>query len=259
MPLAQAGLKEPVINVSQAAPQLLRTLFLHHDGIVLGATIAALYKPGLLTWLWRKKRLSVREILVGFAANAGYLHVALRSLAMQGWLNRHGTPASVDLIFEVTKAGEIAAEAFATYAEVGEFVYSGVPMDEILFGGANAVFARMADQCRQGWGLPADRGDPHRQALFATIRQQLDGLLLGPLMIAFKRRGLLEGEYFPLAKFPAAQEICWRGSSCCGTSSGQSQKPTAGSSPNWGGSPVTLRCTMVSLFPIGLCTASCPS
>ena len=206
MPLAQAGLEKPVINVSQEAPQLLRTLFLHHDGIVLGATIAALYKPGLLTWLWREKRLSMREILDGFGTNAGYLHVALRSLAMQGWLNRHGTPASVDLIFEVTKAGEIAAEAFATYAEVGEFVYSGVPMDEILFGGANAVYARMADQCRQGWGLPADRGDPHRQALFATIRQQLDGLLLGPLMIAFKRRGLLEGEYFPLAKFPAAQE-----------------------------------------------------
>jgi SAM-dependent methyltransferase len=148
----------------------------------------------------------MREILDEFPANAGYLHVALRALALQGWLTRLGTPASLDLNLEVTKTGEIAAESFATYAEVGEFVYSGVPIDEVLFANGNALYAHMVDRCRQSWNLLANNGDPHRQAVFATIRNQLDGLLAGPLMIALKRRGLLEGEYFPLAEFNAAQD-----------------------------------------------------
>lgn len=184
---------------------LLRTLFLHHDGIVLGATVAALSRPGLLARLWREKRLSLGEISAGFPANAGYLHVALRSLALQGWLRRHGKPATDALIFEVTAAGEIAAEAFATYAEVGEFIYSGVPAEEYLFGHANESYTRLASWCGQGWGLPTGRGDTGRQTLFETVRQHLDGLLVGPLMIALERRGLLEGDYFPV-ELPLARE-----------------------------------------------------
>jgi hypothetical protein len=41
-----------------------------------------------------REELSLREILDGFAANAGYLYVALRCWQCSTF-NRHGTPASV--------------------------------------------------------------------------------------------------------------------------------------------------------------------
>jgi len=106
------------------ASSLLRTLFLHHDGIVLGATISALQRRGALDWMWRTGRFTMGELRAAFAGcNAGYLHVAARALAVQGWLTRRGAPSTDELELQVTPAGRIAGEALATYADVGGFVF----------------------------------------------------------------------------------------------------------------------------------------
>ncbi|MCI0429501.1 MAG: hypothetical protein L0210_03015, partial [Rhodospirillales bacterium] len=188
------------MKISAAAPSLLRTLFLHHDGIVLGATIRALEKRGLLTHLFAERRVTFRELRDRYLCNPGYLHVALRCLALQGWIMRAGDPGGDGMIFEVTPLGEIAAKAFPTYAEVAEFVYSGVPMHRHLFhqGNLDAAsaehYGRMCRRCLHNWDLapddPADRGSRP----YEIIRQHLDGLLAGPFMIALKLRGLLEGD-----------------------------------------------------------------
>jgi SAM-dependent methyltransferase len=184
---------------------LLRTLFLHHDGIVLGATLAALKEQGLLDRLWRAGRICMGDVLSEFPGNDGYLHVALRSLALQGWLQRSVQPATGSVEFEVTAAGEIAGEVFSTYAEIGNFIFSRAPSDEYFLGGHNEKYSELAARCVRGWDLPSAGVDLLRKSSFELIRQHLDGLMVGPLMIALKRHGLLEAECFP-EEFPVGRE-----------------------------------------------------
>ncbi|MGH8534851.1 MAG: hypothetical protein ACREV1_19575, partial [Gammaproteobacteria bacterium] len=95
-------LRQQTTTISTAAPSLLRTLFLHHDGIVIGATIRALGKHGLLTHLFGQGRVTFRELLGRYPCNPGYLHIALRCLAAQGWITRAGVLGSDTLVFELT-------------------------------------------------------------------------------------------------------------------------------------------------------------
>ena len=78
------------VSITNVSALLLRNLFLHHDGIVVGATIAALNNGGVLQRLFQEKQLSMAELHDGIPCNTGYLHVALRCLALQGWITRTG-------------------------------------------------------------------------------------------------------------------------------------------------------------------------
>ncbi len=191
---------EPETTISRAAPALLRTLFLHHDGIVVGATLAALGQSGVLALLLREGRVAMHEILRACPpARPGYLHVALRCLALQGWLEREGEPASDAMVFSVTPRGRHASAAFDVYREAAAFVYSGIPFSRYLFGQPGVIqpgvierevidppferYTELVDQSAQGYGFAGEA--------FETIRAHLEGMLAGPLMIALKQRGVL--------------------------------------------------------------------
>lgn len=195
---------EVTINLSSAAPTLLRTLFLHHDGIIIGATISALQRYGLLDYLLKEKRTSMAQLLNSFPCNAGYLHVALRCLALQGWITRVGPIASEDMCFEITPAGNTAANAFDLYVRAGKFIYSGESLETRLFevaGNEKSVseYAGLVDLCSKGWGLPGGE-------LFEIIAGHLDGMLAGPTMIAAKSRGLLDRETINLEDIAGCRE-----------------------------------------------------
>jgi len=190
-------------HISRLAPALLRTLFLHHDGIVLGATIAALQTQGLLEVLVREQRLSMRDLRRRFPCNPGYLHVALRCLALQGWIVRTGPAASDSMEFELAAKGYLASQAFPLYMDVGRFLYSGVALEDYLGrrdkpdDGRITEFGRLVEKAVHGWGLSETHDSGTDPGLFQIICTHLDGMLVGPLMICAKMRGWLDGDRFP--------------------------------------------------------------
>lgn len=195
-------------SISRMSAELLRNLFLHHDGIVLGATVSALSQGGVLQHLFRERKLSLKDLIdrlsrEGLSVNAGYLHVALRCLALQGWVKRRGEPASDRLEYEVTPAGLIASRVFDRYVKVAGFMYSGVRFEHLLFGaGSNhreglETFYQLVQDCMNHWALPENPGNPLESEIFAMIGHHLDGLLLGPLMIEAKMHGLLDEDQVP--------------------------------------------------------------
>lgn len=202
---------DQAINISGAAPNLLRTLFLHHDGIVIGATVAALNRYGLLDMLLREQRLSMGDLMKVFPCNSGYLHVALRCLALQGWIKREGPVASENMMFEFTATGYLASKAFALYTETAEFIYSGIPMEKYLFesGGfedRRVGYGNLVAKCLTNWGLPNDSTQANHAPVYEIIARHLEGLLAGPTMIAANTYGLLNGDHFPLEKLSAANK-----------------------------------------------------
>lgn len=204
------------VSISGMSAELLRKLFLHHDGIVVGATLLALHQGGVVQRLFREKKLSMRELVEalsrqGSTVNQGYLHVALRCLALQGWVKQRGLPASERMEFEVTQAGMIASRVFDRYVKVAGFIYSGVRLERYLFEpGSGDVqglenFCRLIHECKNHWMLPEAFGNGLESEIFETVGHHLDGLLLGPLMIAAKMHGLLDEDQVPQNKLFGAK------------------------------------------------------
>lgn len=188
----------PAAPRPKASPRLLRALFLHHDGIVLGPTVAALRARGLLDALLTAGRMSVADMLRGFPASPGYLHVALRCLASQGWLHRHGAPGSDTMVYEVTDRGRAAAAAFPVYAEVADVAYRDFPLDPFLFrnsahaGADFGPFEELIERCVAGWRLAGPLADATAGTVGEAVRRHLDGMLAAPTMITLTRRGLFD-------------------------------------------------------------------
>ncbi|MGH8476545.1 MAG: hypothetical protein ACRER2_12360, partial [Methylococcales bacterium] len=199
------------LSISSLSAELLRKLFLHHDGIVVGATLFALHQGGVLPVLFRERKLSMRELLEGLSGrvsevNQGYLHVALRCLALQGWLKRRGMPASDAMEFEVTPKGWVASSVFDRYVQVADFIYGRVPLEHYLFESGFddreglEKFYELIRDCKNHWGLPDGRESSLESEVFETVGAHLDGLLVGPLMIAAKMHGLTDENPVPLDK-----------------------------------------------------------
>ena len=71
-------------------------LFKHQDGIAITAIIAVLERHAVFGFLTTHKKTSISEILKAHPQfHAGYLNIALRSLASQGILTYEVTPQEV--------------------------------------------------------------------------------------------------------------------------------------------------------------------
>ena len=66
--------------------QLLSSIFRHLDGLVTAPVAIALKNKSVLEFILNKKQTSISELTYAFNANEGYLNVALRVLASQGFL-----------------------------------------------------------------------------------------------------------------------------------------------------------------------------
>jgi hypothetical protein len=66
--------------------ELRGILFRHLDGITTVPVAYSLHKKGVLEYIVQKQKVTLDELVEKFKANDGYLNVALRVLASQGWL-----------------------------------------------------------------------------------------------------------------------------------------------------------------------------
>src|ERR1700690_1678047 len=175
--------------------QVRATVFGHLAGVVLAPTVKAL-------WDRRAFELfpSVGE-LVDFdriaresRANRGYLRVALRLLASCGWLQQR-VEDEHPRHFALTAEGAIALrEAPLLYGEILSFVAKAVFLEDFLFGASDrpviASLQELVRRSKEGWGLQVD-ADPVVNGVRSQIRGHLDGMLIGPAMVALARAEIL--------------------------------------------------------------------
>ena len=83
-------------------------LFRHLDGIAVGPTVSAMHKGGISAYILKYPHFSFQELSSKFETNAGYLNVALRLLASQGWLQREILKDGEEIDFKLTDKGKTA-------------------------------------------------------------------------------------------------------------------------------------------------------
>lgn len=171
------------------------TIFTHLSGIVLGPTVAALADRGVFrafdsasAWI------ALEEICERTHANCGYLRVALRLLTSCGWLRQRFT-AGQSHEYALTPDGVIGVQ-FATplYREVISFIPKALFLEDFLYGKFDGPvlpsLQSLVARAKERW-LVDSTDDPVAARVAQDIRGHLDGVLIGPAMVALARGGVL--------------------------------------------------------------------
>ena len=98
---------------ASAAGRVWDALCRHIDGMAIGTTMAALHERGALAMLAGQDRTEFGPLRERLAANAGFLHVALRLLADQGWVARQGEPGTDEMTIAPTSRGRVVMTELA--------------------------------------------------------------------------------------------------------------------------------------------------
>ena len=99
---------------SNLKKKLRSILFFHLDGIAISPTMSSLHKQGITQFILNKPNFHFQDITSNYKCNPGYMNVALRLLASQGWLKREILIDGEEINFHLTEKGQNAF-TFAQY------------------------------------------------------------------------------------------------------------------------------------------------
>jgi hypothetical protein len=172
------------------------TLFNHLAGIVLAPTVKALSDRRVFDLFESSTgRLEFDRIVEKTRANRGYMRVALRMLASAGWLKQAVGQNARHLSYELTNEGRIALGiAPLLYGEVTSFVSKAIFLEDFLFGKTDGPvlpsLSELVRRSKECWAIGRSE-DPVEASVHDRIRRHLDGMLVGPSMVALARAGVL--------------------------------------------------------------------
>jgi hypothetical protein len=172
-------------------------LFNHLAGIVIIPTLKALLGRRVFD-LFRisSDPLGLDQIVKQTHGNRGYLRVAFRLLASCGWMEERTGRNGSNVAYSLTIKGQIATNIAAAHcAEVISFLPKAIFLEDFLFGKSDEAILpsleALVQKAKMHWGL-AVQGDPAEAEVCRQVRQYLDGVLVGPVMVSLARGGILE-------------------------------------------------------------------
>ncbi len=185
----------PIIISEEEKAQVRGVLFGHLSGIVLVPTVKALWDRRVFSLFGSVNEcVEFDQFVQETRANRGYLRVALRLLASCGWLKQEVERGRAPR-YALTAEGAVAVNtAPLLYGEVLSFVAKAIFLEDFLFGASDRpVLPSLQELVRRSgerWGLQPD-ADPVVSRVRNQIREHLDGLLIGPAMVALARAEIL--------------------------------------------------------------------
>jgi hypothetical protein len=170
-------------------------LFGHLNGIVLAPLVKAMHDRKVFEVFGDSSApVELDQVVARTHANRGYLRVALRLLASCGWFTQHLMEDGRSPSYALTTMGSHAMKiALPLYEEVVSFLPKVVFFEDFLFGRSDQPFLpsleTLVQRARGHWGLEFER-DSATAGICRQIRGHLDGILIGPAMVALSRGGI---------------------------------------------------------------------
>lgn len=191
------------VRSKEARRRLRSTIFRHLDGIATGPTAFALLQAGVIDYIQTHRSVQLRDLAAHFAANAGYLNVALRILASQGWLLQQIDHREESIRYSLTDSGEIAFSYLELYREAVQFIPHAINLEDyILTGFPPAVFERLQqlfNGYQNNFGMQLSTDDDKKKVELQILKH-IEGLIAGPLIVSLGIHGLFH-KYFSIAPF----------------------------------------------------------
>ena len=179
-------------------------LFRHLDGIVTCPAAFELHKKGITEYLLKQKTVGITELSEMFKANEGYLNVALRTFASQGWLTYLVDNTLNTVKVSTNEVSEIAFNHFNMYTEAAELLkfseqFSSRKFEVKPFLKLESLFKNFT----QNFGIEISK-DEKVKAIQEQILSHIEGIIVGPTLVLLGMKGMFH-KYFMQTKFKAEE------------------------------------------------------
>lgn len=184
----------------QDKAELRATIFRHLDGIVTAPTAYTLLERGVLDHLLKNKVVDVTELSSIFRANEGYLNVALRTLASQGWLDIELDNANNKVQYSVNENSATAFELCRLYKDVVTLLrFSGQFHRRKFEKAPFTVLETIFQKYRGNFGIELST-DTRIRLIQEQVLKHIEGIAIGPTIVSLGMGGMFH-KYFMEASF----------------------------------------------------------
>lgn len=180
--------------------ELRGQLFRHLDGIATCPSAYILYENGILEFVLKEGTLNISKITEKFGTNEGYLNVALRVLASQGWLTY--SVSNNQVIIGTNSKTKIAFELIPLYEDVVNLMkisghFHPRKFEEEPFRQLEKLFEKYINNYSINFSDDLETLTIQKQVLM-----HIEGYIVGPTVVLLGMRGMFH-KYFMQASFRA--------------------------------------------------------
>ncbi len=181
---------------------LRSSIFRHLDGIVTVPVAVALHRKGVLNFIAEQNSCTLSEICSKFPSNEGYINVALRAVASQGFLDY-----SVDNVQDrISVAKNEKTETFISlipfYEKVIPFLNDSLKEEFEDF--ETTVFSEHAHTLQNFAEIFADLKGFPEDSVQTQMLKHAEGCIAGPVIVHLGMSGMFH-KYFMETSFQAAE------------------------------------------------------
>jgi len=181
---------------------LRATIFRHLDGIATAPTAYTLLEKGVLQYLLENKTADVTELAAKFQANEGYLNVALRILASQGWLDAEVNNVTNKVKYNTNAKSAVAFDLCRLYKDVVTLLRLSGQFHRRKFERAPfTVLEGIFKKHRENYGIELS-SDPDTRCVQEQVLMHIEGMAIGPTIVSLGMGGMFH-KYFMEASFKA--------------------------------------------------------
>ncbi|MGS2726484.1 class I SAM-dependent methyltransferase [Psychroserpens sp. BH13MA-6] len=177
------------------------TIFRHLDGIATATTAFSLYQNGVLEDLLKQQKVDIDSLATKFKANNGYLNVALRVLASQGWLDQVVDNKNNSVTYKTNEKSAEAFQLIPLYEQAVQLLQYSVRFPEEKIGpDAFGALEKNFKAFEANYGL--DVSDDSSIAF--QVLKHIEGVIVAPIIVLLGVNGLFH-KYFMEASFTAEE------------------------------------------------------
>jgi len=185
--------------------EILRSvIFKHLDGVVTAPVLASLMKKEIIAYIIEKKEISLQELSGLFKANEGYLNVALRTLASQGFLGYNLNNQTDEITISENENTEYLQKYALLYLTVTPFLKNfGDIKNQILETSFIEEFTKLTQSVKDNFQLKLS-DDLQEKNIQEQILKHIEGCIIGPIIVYLGMTGMFH-KYFMETSFQAAE------------------------------------------------------
>ncbi len=184
--------------------KLLRsTIFRHLDGIATAPVISALQNKNIISFIDEQKKLTLDDILKKAQGNEGYLNVALRILASQGFLTHQvDNTTNVVNISRTDKTTEVL-KYVTLYEKILPFLQEATTSQFQNFEFSTfSDYTYLLQESTNKFGFSDE--EINSNEVLTQVLAHLEGCIAGPIIVQLGMRGMFH-KYFMETSFQAGE------------------------------------------------------
>lgn len=179
-------------------------IFKHLDGVATASIVASLLKKEIISFVIERKKILLSQLSSEFNANEGYLNVAIRALASQGFWDYDVDNDHDSITISVNNNTMFLQKYSLLYLKVIHFLKLSTDIkNQINENSFIEEFTKLSDAVKSNFGIQFSE-DLNEKNIQQQILKHIEGCIIGPVIVYLGMQGMFH-KYFMETSFQAAE------------------------------------------------------